>query len=369
LGIRTQTNFKRKHHALQEEKNIIAETVELVNQFGDKIKSISNKEVNKSQIDGLTMLLRNVIECLSKRISSLRKMIVQKETSQDRLKKEAGEDWKKSKLVFVISSLITGIYDIKACISNLLKVVDEICRVVASIYGQSYTSESNVNMKDIVHYKHFAKGGSETRYTKQRSEQWLNLRKNAAITGSTCNDAIGLRTLKKQVEHNDEYMLKISKPEPSDSVKEMMAYGTENEINGIATLVAKVLPVLNPELSYFEEGCYPLSLNDVNVVVSPDGTCRSSQSEPAIYGVEVKCPFPGKKYTAPVLCTLPKYYVTQVLLEMKALDVKQLYFTCYSKESTTVQLVTFDEELWSLIEQEIYTLYGGDKPRRPTKKS
>ena len=126
--------------------------------------------------------------------------------------------------------------------------------------------------------------------------------------------------------------------------------------------------MFNPELSYYEEGCYPFDVNNVNVVVSPDGSCRSTDAVP-VCGVEVKCPFPGKSHATPVFYTLPKYYVTQVLSEMEVLNVEQLYFVCYSAESTTIQRVMFDTELWALIAEEIAKVYGRDTPKRPTKKS
>ena len=109
-------------------------------------------------------------------------------------------------------------------------------------------------------------------------------------------------------------------------------------------------------------------MNNVNVVVSPDGSCRSTDAVP-VCGVEVKCPFPGKSHATPVFYTLPKYYVTQVLSEIEVLNVEQLYFVCYSAESTTIQRVMFDTELWALIAEEIAKVYGRDTPKRPTRKS
>ena len=151
---------------------------------------------------------------------------MQKERSEERLMKEAGEDWRKSKLVFVISGLLTSLYDIRACISNLLRANDQICSSIACINGKRYVTESTVNMSELSNYMHFDAGGTKPSCVKQWSDQWHEIRSGAIITGSTLNDALCLRTLKKQTEHYDQVIMNVAKPEPSESIKEIMDYGT-----------------------------------------------------------------------------------------------------------------------------------------------
>ena len=282
---------------------------------------------------------------------------------------QSGNEWKKSNLAFAISAIITSIYDIKSCVNNLLKIIDQLCNVIATLNGTKYVTDTTVNVSELSNYKHIVGVSSQPRFVKQRSEQWIGIRKKAMATGSTIYDAIGLRTLKQQNAHFDEVISNIKKPEPSEHVKEMMAYGTENEVHAVATFAGKVLPVLNPDLNLYEEGCYPFTVHGVPIVVSPDGSCRSGVDESVNFGVEIKCPFPGKKYSTPVTYKMQKYYVPQVLSEMKALGTQKLYFICYSPESTTVHEVDFDENLWNTIEQEISLIYGTPKPSRPTQKS
>ena len=88
-----------------------------------------------------------------------------------------------------------------------------------------------------------------------------------------------------------------------------MEYGSENVINAIATLVSKVLPVFWPNPHYVEEGRYPISAGEpgVPMVISPDGSCRESVNERAIFAVEGKCPMPGKIFTTLVFYSCPKY--------------------------------------------------------------
>ena len=57
-------------------------------------------------------------------------------------------------------------------------------------------------------------------------------------------------------------------------------------------------------------------------VVSPDGSIRKTitvnniTSSIPVMGVEIKCPYPGKVYSAPVHYRLPEYYIPQILSEM-----------------------------------------------------
>ena len=46
---------------------------------------------------------------------------------------------------------------------------------------------------------------------KQRGEQWMQIRSQERATGSTLHNAIGLNTLKAQLEHFDNVMHKIEK--------------------------------------------------------------------------------------------------------------------------------------------------------------
>lgn len=45
--------------------------------------------------------------------------------------------------------------------------------------------------------------GTESRYVKQRTERWHDIRKTAKVIGSTAHAALGLDTLKRQKEHFD----------------------------------------------------------------------------------------------------------------------------------------------------------------------
>ena len=111
--------------------------------------------------------------------------------------------------------------------------------------------------------------------------------------------------------------------------------------------------------------------NTPHILVSPDGmlctqTHNPLHKEPPLYACEFKCPTPGK-YKLPVHYEIPTYYVCQLLAEMAALKVRDLIFVSYSKESSTLFKVTFDEDLWSEINNESQTLYLCHKPKRRPK--
>ena len=85
---------------------------------------------------------------------------------------------------------------------------------------------------------------------------------------------------------------------------------------------------------------------------------------------EAKCrtPVENNQCTS-VYYTLSKYYVLQVLAEMKTYGCDQLLFVCWSEESTVVFETKFDEELWENVCREICEVYDWDQPRRPARRS
>ncbi|MEW8543590.1 MAG: YqaJ viral recombinase family protein, partial [Candidatus Thiodiazotropha sp.] len=144
-------------------------------------------------------------------------------------------------------------------------------------------------------------------------------------------------------------------------------HGIANENNAVATLVSQVMPVFFPNCVLQEEGCYTLMNNDTLIyVVSPDGSIRSNGK--AEYAVEIKCPYPdpNNPRKLPVFYELPKYYVVQVMLEMKVLNVDKLLLVCYSAKTTVVSVVDFSKDLWQTIWDVTLELYGAVKPVKPS---
>lgn len=179
----------------------------------------------------------------------------------------------------------------------------------------------------------------ETRFIKQRSDIWLTIRKDSMVTGSTCNKALGLETLKQQQLH---YLKVTSRAETehqvesfSDQQLQNMEYGTKHEIDAIATMVGRVMPALFPNIEYFEEGCIRMALNENPsfFVTSPDGSFRASDEPTFMY--ENKCKTKNV-HSMNVYYEIPRYYVPQLLSDMKGYNCRQLLFSCWSEQSSCI---------------------------------
>ena len=79
-------------------------------------------------------------------------------------------------------------------------------------------------------------------FVKQRTNKWFALRKEARVTGSTLNSAIGLDTLAKQKEHHYVHVRSRKPPPIPVALQKIFDHGTKNEINATATLVSTVVP-------------------------------------------------------------------------------------------------------------------------------
>ena len=80
---------------------------------------------------------------------------------------------------------------------------------------------------------------------KQRTGVWFSIRKTAMVTESTLNAAIDLGNWKKQLEQYNKMFIKDI-PEFTEVTKQRMEHGIKNEINAVAKIVAKGLPVFFP---------------------------------------------------------------------------------------------------------------------------
>ena len=187
------------------------------------------------------------------------------------------------------------LYEIGNFLTKYLEVLDKICLHIA-VLNQSdelYQTGQFVNLSSQPNCVELPESEEtdNTRLIKQRTEKWHNIRKEALVSGSTIYQALGLDTLKRQREHFDKVVCDIPEPPKPDDVQKAMQYGTEHEKHAIATMVGKVLPVVAPDLIYVEEGCIRIEYqNKPFMVISPDGSLRSSQTGDTTSAVEFKCP-------------------------------------------------------------------------------
>ncbi|KAJ8301229.1 hypothetical protein KUTeg_020216 [Tegillarca granosa] len=314
----------------------------------------------------------SIIKLLGYRLKDLRTLKASKSATLAKFKEIAGTNWeKKSKLCMVISAISTQIYDIDVliqfCSWSAIAILNDV--------RDYYSLDRIVTLKDQGNYQHLNEikdhefQENEFRHLKQRSDQWFNAREKSVVTGCTLNAALGLDTLKKQ-EHFDFVKFGKQKTSPSPKLQEKMDHGFSNEINAVATIVSKVIPVLFPSLSFSEEGCVKINRIGNHMIISPDGSLFDISSKATKVAVEIKCPFPPTpgSYKVPVFYIIPLYYVPQILSEMFALETDTLLFACYSRESTAITQAKFSQELWGIMEDEVQSLYGPNASR-PTRKS
>ena len=369
-GFENVPTYEQKQKRLNEELAFLDKMhkdIEKYIQFSHTVIS----DLAKDDQDDLAHNCQKSLFIVSERIKDLRHLKLNKELVLKKLQSKIEGDWKSSQYAIVISSIRTALVRIEICIDEFLKCNESLCKHAANINNATkyWRNAQEVNLQTQGNL--ICLGSSDTdedvpAVVKQRSERWFQIRKTSLVTGSTIHKAIGLDSLKKQREHLEVESGKKEPPEVSAALQAMFDHGTINEVNAVATFVTTVLPSVCPEGMFYEEGCYVEERNGKAVlVVSPDGSIRHCDDPSnVLFGVEIKCPMPDKTYTTPVHYTIPRYYIPQILSEMNALKVDQLFFLSYSKESMTVHLAEFDEELWCAIFAEIQSLDLDHLPKR-----
>ncbi|KAK7507914.1 hypothetical protein BaRGS_00000879 [Batillaria attramentaria] len=376
--------------SLREKKEQYSVDVAKVDAFSSVVNAFDLKGIDdlaeafEGDLVKLGRASKDIMTLLGERLKTLREKKKSKVLTLEKLKNACVTEELKNKYTYAISSIKTLIYKLNACTGKVMKIMDNLGKIVSICQGTSdvYILGRTVDLSTQLNY--FCLTGTNqdvnlpdkinTSVVKQRSEQWHKLRKTAKVTGSTAHKAAGLAGLKCMLEHFEQkFHGKEARPFDTETERRMQ-HGSDNEINAIATLVAKVLPVFFPNTAYVEEGCELLHLNqDPFMVISPDGSVREIQAETsrpsdaALMAVEIKCPYPDKLFTTPVFYHLPWYYSVQILSEMYALQTQQLLFLCYSDESTTVMIAEFDSRLWSDLMDFLVQIYGSSDPAKPKK--
>ena len=191
------------------------------------------------------------------------------------LKRSAGPKWKDTTFVYAISRLETIKHRTQNCCKQLITLLDQMCKIISAIRQSyhNYSQDTVVVLQNQSNYVCLLGLENEpvvqldktrevammySHFVKQRSQEWFEIRKLAKVTGSTLNSALCLSTVKKQAEHYDNVMNGKAPSEFLKHVRSAMEYGTANEQNTVATIVGKILPVIHPNITFFEVGCYVL---------------------------------------------------------------------------------------------------------------
>ena len=363
----TPTFQERKVRYEQETKSVL----ELL----DQLKEVEGDEVSGEKVVLIKEKLREFLVLIGRRIRNLREVVLKLSQGLERFMK-MGEsengDWKKSRYAALIRTLKVNKFDANEAIENALRLISNICLCMEVLNEKQflYSESGRVDMsrQDNYHQLNEISRSQHTRFVKQRSEKWHKIRKKAMVTGSTCNKALGLGKLKEQQAHFDKIVQGKETEYFDDKQLKNMEYGSEHKIDGVATVVGRVLPAVYPHISYFEEGCISMQFKEKPsfILVSPDGSMRTHADEEPVMMFENKCKTPNM-FSTDVFYELPIYYVTQLMCEMKAYDYQTLLLSCWSPKSTTVFRVVFDEALWEMMWILLCTLYGQNEPKRPSR--
>ena len=83
--------------------------------------------------------------------------------------------------------------------------------------------------------------------------------------------------------------------------------------------------------------------------------------------IEIKSPYPSEDLPENVYYKVPPRPVPQLLAEMEAYNLSELWLVCCIKWSCTFISIQFDEDLWNSIWNTVTELYADEKPKMPTK--
>ena len=382
LGFEGPPSIQEREDKMQSDQTLVQSFMTFLEEQDVKNK-VDFCSLSDTDRDTLLEFVKQTVLLFSNRVKDVREHHVKKETALTKFKKLGGNDWRKSKYAIVICHIQTWMYQGNSSVESILSNLDKLCCAIAQANDlQNCYHEALIDLGHQENYICLQEADSSTiqeegvdrvinpRSIKQGSELWHRLRSSAKVTGRTAYKALGFESLKKQQEHFDYVFCKQDKPEFSTRTKLCLDHGVKNEINCVATLVSKVLPVYFPELSFKEEGCNVEELNgSVFFVCSPDGSCGIGGDGDPVLACEFKCPMPGNTHATPVHYKIPIYYAIQLLAEMNTLQTDKLLYMSYSEQSSTVFQVGNDRQLLLEILDELQRMYGTEIPKRPAKKS
>lgn len=166
-------------------------------------------------------------------IFQIKEIKQKKEYAKAKLIERGGEsDWRKGKYVYAISAIIAFIHDIDNYLDIASDITGRIALTVAYINNSDFAEGTKVNLTENDKYKcvDTAKTTENTRFVKQRSDEWFQIRKTVKVTGSTIYTAVGCDGLCRLQDHYDSVICGVKQKEPSDFVKQAMRHGTERKM-------------------------------------------------------------------------------------------------------------------------------------------
>ena len=377
-------------------QNTINEDEKCINHISEIIDIIQNTNTEQlgqlESADKLTLAgrIKNTFQHIGHRMQTIRDLKNKKAYALSKLEEKGTDAVNKDH--FLMNHLKTFLHMCSNTMDDVKENLNDLCEIIAELNGASHNfvkdnkvslhSQTNfaelMDPEDVAKSLNVEKSDIPTMYLKQRSPEWFEERKTVKVTGSTAFTAIGLDTLKQQKIYFDKVASGVETSNTAEQVS-AMKHGTENEANAVATLVTKIMPVMYPKLTFFEEGAYKMtdgnSPDKPYLIISPDGSLREMHEDIRIIetspkvGIEIKCPTDNVPFKSPVFYSPPRRYVPQCLLEQSVLKCDEQLLISWSQETTTVLKIPYDENLVADILSEVKTLYYTDVPHRPTKSS
>ena len=226
FGFEKSPTLSERKAELKTETMLLKSISEILDLFSIRRKVLL-KDLSSEENEKLVPPLLESLQIVSEKLRTLRETELNKELMLEKLKKQGGTDWRKSKFVYVISSLATDLYDVSDCIKELPSIVSEIGLTVATFRstGYLYSTNKSVPLHTQSNYIHISSTCSEhdfiePRKIKQQSDKWHEIRNYVIVTGSSLNNALGLGSFKQQLEHFDKFFYK-KEPKPLSSVVQM----------------------------------------------------------------------------------------------------------------------------------------------------
>ena len=134
--------------------------------------------------------LLDIIVILSSRVRDLRQHAVGKTLAREKFKTLGQPDWRKSRYAYVVSSIETNLCQIETCITSLVQIIDNMIGVVTVINGTAHMflqGQQHVHLNNVPNQHCLTdnayRTAKETRYMKQRSDEWFEKRKETRVTG------------------------------------------------------------------------------------------------------------------------------------------------------------------------------------------
>lgn len=338
----------------------------------DIIKTCCEKITDLNDTISLINSIKTVLEIMNRSSFILKEKRASMQKSLTEKMKLAGKDWIHSKYKKIISYLTALIRKSNKVLEKSLSVRDSLSSVLCKLQNSNefWTDMPFVPLDSIRNcwllndnIDHISTNDIHVP-VKQRTEKWHTIRNEAYVTGSTLYQAAGLDGLQNRLSLYDKVHFSIKEKSPNEQVCKAMKHGSENEINAIATICTKVLPVYFPHLDYVEVGIFrfpkaktchchvenkcsysdsqhEFSLFSLDGVFIPHTEClKCLDINQICMSTEVKCPYFKKECHMEV----PVRYIPQIQASMAVSNAPISLFVSYTSETTSVFVCKKNEE-------------------------